>query len=82
VDGVRDVILYPDARDKTRNRGFAFVEFDSHRDAAMARRRLIGAGVQPWGLPLAIDWAEPESEPGDDVMSKVRPCHPLQYSVI
>jgi len=77
VDGVRDVILYPDVRDKSRNRGFAFVEFDSHRDAAMARRRLIAAGIQLWGLPLAIDWAEPEPEPDDDVMSRVRVRTPL-----
>ena len=72
VDGVRDVIVYPDVRDKSRNRGFAFVEFDTHRDAAMARRRFIAAGVQLWGLPLAIDWAEPEPELDDDTMSKVR----------
>jgi len=72
VDGVRDVIVYPDVRDKSRNRGFAFVEFESHRDAAMARRRLIAAGIQLWGLPLAIDWAEPEPELNDDIMNKVR----------
>ena len=72
VDGVRDVIVYSDVRDKSRNRGFAFVEFESHRDAAMARRRLIACGVQLWGLPLAIDWAEPEPELDDDTMSKVR----------
>jgi len=72
VDGVRDVIIYADVRDKARNRGFAFVEFESHRDAAMARRRLIASGVQLWGLPLAVDWAEPEPEPDDDVMNAVR----------
>jgi len=72
VDGVRDVIVYADVCDKTRNRGFAFVEFETHRDAAMARRHLIATGVQPWGLPLAIDWAEPEPELDDDIMSKVR----------
>ena len=72
VDGVRDVIVYPDVRDKSRNRGFAFVEFETHRDAAMARRHLIATGVQLWGLPLAIDWAEPEPELDDDTMSKVR----------
>jgi len=72
VDGVRDVIVYPDVRDKSRNRGFAFVEFESHRDAAMARRRLIATGVQLWGLQLAIDWAEPEPELDDLTMSKVR----------
>lgn len=36
-----DVIVYPSSTDKTRNRGFAFVEYESHKAAAMARRKLI-----------------------------------------
>lgn len=36
-----DVIVYPSATDKTKNRGFAFVEYESHKAAAMARRKLI-----------------------------------------
>lgn len=41
TDGVTDVIVYPSAADKTKNRGFAFVEYESHRAAAMARRKLL-----------------------------------------
>ncbi|GCB69487.1 hypothetical protein scyTo_0010564 [Scyliorhinus torazame] len=41
TEGVVDVIVYPSATDKTKNRGFAFVEYESHRAAAMARRKLI-----------------------------------------
>lgn len=41
TDGVIDVIVYPSAADKAKNRGFAFVEYDSHRAAAMARRKLL-----------------------------------------
>lgn len=41
TDGVVDVIVYPSAADKTKNRGFAFVEYESHRAAAMARRKLL-----------------------------------------
>jgi len=81
VEGVRDVIVYPDVRDKSRNRGFAFVEFECHRDAAMARRRLVGTGIQLWGVPLAIDWAEPEPELDDDTMSKVRSKRCLNIDV-
>lgn len=29
--GVRKIICYPSIEDKTKNRGFAFVEFESHR---------------------------------------------------
>lgn len=48
TDGVVDVIVYPSAADKTKNRGFAFVEYESHRAAAMARRKLL-PGQQGWG---------------------------------
>lgn len=41
TDGVVDVIMYPSSTDKSRNRGFAFVEYKSHKAAAMARRKLI-----------------------------------------
>lgn len=41
TDGVVDVIVYPSATDKSKNRGFAFVEYESHRAAAMARRKLL-----------------------------------------
>ncbi|XP_072108039.1 probable RNA-binding protein 46 isoform X2 [Mobula birostris] len=41
TESVVDVIVYPSATDKTKNRGFAFVEYESHRAAAMARRKLI-----------------------------------------
>jgi RNA recognition motif-containing protein len=37
TEGVVDVIVYPSAVDKTKNRGFAFVEYENHRAAAMAR---------------------------------------------
>jgi Q family heterogeneous nuclear ribonucleoprotein R len=71
TDGVTDVIVYPSAMDKSKNRGFAFVEYESHRAAAMARRKLIPGRIQLWGHQIAVDWAEPEQEVDDDVMSKV-----------
>ncbi|CAN0162691.1 unnamed protein product [Bubo scandiacus] len=57
TDGVVDVIVYPSAADKTKNRGFAFVEYESHRAAAMARRKLL---------------PEPEVEVDEDTMSSVK----------
>lgn len=48
TDGVVDVIVYPSAADKSKNRGFAFVEYESHRAAAMARRKLLpGRNIHP-----------------------------------
>ncbi|XP_076808642.1 putative RNA-binding protein 46 isoform X3 [Clavelina lepadiformis] len=72
TEGVVDVIVYPSASDKTKNRGFAFVEYDSHRAAAMARRKLIPGRIQLWGHPIAVDWAEPEQEVDDDIMGQVK----------
>ncbi|XP_066996070.2 probable RNA-binding protein 46 [Anabrus simplex] len=71
VDGVVDVILYSSVVDKTKNRGFAFIEFESHRAAAMARRKLVPRKILIWGQEISVDWAEPEGEVDEDIMSKV-----------
>ncbi|VDM32745.1 unnamed protein product [Hydatigera taeniaeformis] len=72
TDGVKDVICYPSVADKTKNRGFAFVEYESHKAAAMARRKLIPGRIQPWGQQIAVDWAEPEREVNEEIMMKVK----------
>lgn len=41
TNGVVNAIVYSSQNEKTRNRGFAFVEYNTHRDAAMARRKLL-----------------------------------------
>ncbi|VDP94921.1 unnamed protein product [Echinostoma caproni] len=70
TEGVKDVIVYPSVADKTKNRGFAFVEYENHKAAAMARRKLIPGRIHLWGHQIAVDWAEPEREVDEDVMSK------------
>ncbi|XP_060794886.1 APOBEC1 complementation factor isoform X2 [Neoarius graeffei] len=72
TDGVVEVIVYPSAADKSKNRGFAFVEYESHRAAAMARRKLLPGRIQLWGHAIAVDWAEPEVEVDEDTMSTVK----------
>lgn len=52
TEGVVDVIVYPSAADKSKNRGFAFVEYESHRAAAMARRKLLPGEAQRSQLGL------------------------------
>lgn len=71
TEGVVDVIVYPSASDKSKNRGFAFVEYESHRVAAMARRKLMNGRVQLWGHQIAVDWAEPELEVDEEIMAHV-----------
>ena len=50
---------------------FAFVEYESHRAAAMARRKLMNGRVQLWNHPIAVDWAEPELEVDEEIMAQV-----------
>lgn len=50
---------------------FAFVEYESHRAAAMARRKLMNGRVQLWSHPIAVDWAEPELEVAEEIMAQV-----------
>lgn len=71
TEGVVDVIVYPSASDKSKNRGFAFVEYETHRAAAMARRKLINGRVDLWGHNIAVDWAEPELEVDAEIMAQV-----------
>uniref|UniRef100_H3CTI1 Probable RNA-binding protein 46 n=1 Tax=Tetraodon nigroviridis TaxID=99883 RepID=H3CTI1_TETNG len=72
TDGVVDVIMYPSSTDKSKNRGFAFVEYKSHKAAAMARRKLIPGTFQLWGQSIQVDWAQPEKDVEEEVMQRVR----------
>ncbi|XP_033920635.1 probable RNA-binding protein 46 isoform X2 [Melopsittacus undulatus] len=49
-----------------------FSEYESHRAAAMARRRLIPGTFQLWGHTIQVDWADPEKEVDEETMQKVK----------
>lgn len=71
-DGVKDVIMYASQQDRNKNRGYAFVEFDSHANAVTAREKLQASPPRLWGgVEIKVDWAEPENEVDDETMSKV-----------
>jgi RNA recognition motif-containing protein len=72
TDDVINIIVYPSAHDKTKNRGFAFVQYSNHRAAAIARRKLIQNKIQLFDQPIAVDWAEPEPEVDETVMATVK----------
>lgn len=70
-EGLLDVIIYK-TEDKMRNRGFAFLEFDSHKAAASAKRKLASGRIKVWNqINVNVDWADPVIEPDSDTMSKV-----------
>ncbi|XP_034424763.1 probable RNA-binding protein 46 isoform X2 [Hippoglossus hippoglossus] len=67
MEGVVDVIVYPSSSDENRNRGFAFVEFESHKAAAIARRKLRSGAYKLWGNNIHVNWADPEKDVADEV---------------
>jgi len=73
TDGVTNVCLYNSYQDKTKSRGYVFVEYETHRHAALARRKLVPGHNFIFGQEIQrVDWAEPEHEVDSDVMSKVK----------
>ena len=72
TDGVVDAIVYASVDDKTKNRGFAFVEYENHRAAAIARRKLMRQRLVVWETKITVNWADPEHVIDDDVMATVK----------
>ncbi|KAH8857369.1 RNA-binding protein 47 [Schistosoma japonicum] len=56
------LIAYPSVIDEANNIRYAFVEYENHKSAAMARCTLIPGRIQLWGHRIAVDWAEPERQ--------------------
>ena len=72
VDNLSDVIVYISSDDKKKNRGFAFLEFKTHKDAALARRRLMSSRTKVFGnITPTVEWADPVEAPDEEVMATV-----------
>uniref|UniRef100_A0A673ZVI0 Heterogeneous nuclear ribonucleoprotein R-like n=1 Tax=Salmo trutta TaxID=8032 RepID=A0A673ZVI0_SALTR len=72
TEGLMEVILYHQPDDKKKNRGFCFLEYEDHKSAAQARRRLMSGKVKVWGNPVTVEWADPVDEPDPEIMAKVK----------
>lgn len=72
LEGLNDVILYTQPDDKKKNRGFCFLEYEDHKSAAQARRRLMSGKVKVWGTLVTVEWADPIEDPDPEIMAKVR----------
>ncbi|XP_061886024.1 heterogeneous nuclear ribonucleoprotein R-like isoform X1 [Entelurus aequoreus] len=72
TEGLQEVILYHQPDDKKKNRGFCFLEYEDHKSAAQARRRLMSGKVKVWGNPVTVEWADPVAEPDPEIMAKVK----------
>lgn len=47
------------------NRGYAFVEYQTHKAAAKARRKLVPCKIKIRGVEVTVDWATPLHECGE-----------------
>ncbi|KAL4624025.1 heterogeneous nuclear ribonucleoprotein Q isoform X2 [Arapaima gigas] len=72
TEGLSDVILYHQPDDKKKNRGFCFLEYEDHKSAAQARRRLMSGKVKVWGNLVTVEWADPIEDPDPEIMAKVK----------
>lgn len=70
--GLTDVIIYTSPDDKKKNRGFCFLQYESHKAASLAKRRLSTGRIKIWGCDIIVDWADPQEEPDSETMSKVK----------
>nr|XP_061806264.1 heterogeneous nuclear ribonucleoprotein Q-like isoform X4 [Nerophis lumbriciformis] len=72
TEGLKDVIIYHQPDDKKKNRGFCFLEYEDHKTAAQARRRLMSGKVKVWNNLVTVEWADPIEDPDPEVMAKVK----------
>ncbi|XP_077592251.1 heterogeneous nuclear ribonucleoprotein Q-like [Stigmatopora nigra] len=72
TEGLSGVILYHQPDDKKKNRGFCFLEYEDHKAAAQARRRLMSGKVKVWNNLVTVEWADPIEDPDPEVMAKVK----------
>jgi len=76
IENIEELTLMDDAQVDGVNRGFAFIEFGTHKDALEAFRKL----QQPDAIfgtdrSAKVRWAQPLYEPDEDTMSQVSILH-------
>jgi len=73
TEGLVDVITFPHADDAGSNRGFCFLDFEDHKSASFAKKKLQSKAHNAGSRTrLAVDWADQREEPDEEAMSKVK----------
>ncbi|XP_031094097.1 heterogeneous nuclear ribonucleoprotein Q-like isoform X4 [Ipomoea triloba] len=72
IDKIDKVTVMADPNDAERNRGFAFVELETSRDAQIAFNKLQKKEVFGKHLQVRVAWAQPLVEPNEEEMQKVK----------
>ncbi|KAL0410247.1 UNVERIFIED_CONTAM: Heterogeneous nuclear ribonucleoprotein Q [Sesamum latifolium] len=66
------VILKADPNNIEKNRGFAFVEFETSKDAQIAFNKLQKKNLFGKNLKIKVAWAQPLMEPAEEEILKVK----------
>ncbi|XP_011094163.1 nucleolin isoform X2 [Sesamum indicum] len=66
------VILKADPNNIEKNRGFAFVEFETSKDAQIAFNKLQKKNLFGKNLKIKVAWAQPLMEPAEEELLKVK----------
>ncbi|GLJ31994.1 hypothetical protein SUGI_0644210 [Cryptomeria japonica] len=72
IENVENVSVIEDPRNSELNRGFAFLELETYKDAQIAFRALQKKNVFGLDRTVKVAWAQPLNEPDEDVMSQVK----------
>jgi hypothetical protein len=70
IEKIDTVTVMQDPQNPELNRGFAFLDLETNRDAQLTYKKLK-AGDFTKGGHVIIDWAEPWHEPDEEEMLKV-----------
>lgn len=72
IDKIDKVTVMVDPSNIERNRGFAFLELETNKDAQLAYKKLQKKDVFGKHQNIKVAWAEPLNEPDEDEMLKVK----------
>lgn len=72
VENINDVTVIEDPSNTGVNRGFAFLELETHKDALTAFRTLRKKNAFGEDRTIKVAWAQPLNDPDEDVMEQVK----------
>lgn len=72
IEKIEAITVMPDSNNSDSNRGFAFVELETNKDAQNAYKKLQKKDALGKGRHIKVAWAEPLNDPDEEEMKKVK----------
>lgn len=73
IEKIETITVMPDSNNAGSNRGFAFLELETNKDAQNAYKKLQKKDAFGKGRNIKVAWAEPLDDPDEEEMKKVFP---------